>query len=180
MRLGELLGMKWSDVDWNSRFIQVQRSWRAGVMSPTKTGETRRVDMSDQLTEALRVLLTERKKEALASGRGGVEEYVFHGRNVEGPMSQNIARYYWKRILSKAGVRDIKFHATRHSFASILLHAGVSPVYVKEQLGHSKIGTTVDIYGHQIPSGNRRVNILDEAPIRTPAAPSEKAKGAKR
>lgn len=56
----------------------------------------------------------------------------------------------------------MRLHDTRHTFASLLLSNGESPVYVKEQLGHSSIQITVDIYGHLIPSSNRRaVNRLD-------------------
>ena len=64
----------------------------------------------------------------------------------------------------------------------ILLTNGESPVYVKEQLGHSSIQMTVDIYGHLIPSSNRQaVNALDEnAPKRTPSAPTQNEKAATR
>jgi len=57
----------------------------------------------------------------------------------------------------------MRFHDIRHTFASLLLSNGESPVYVKEQLGHSSIQMTVDIYGHLIPNSNRNaVNSLDE------------------
>ena len=49
----------------------------------------------------------------------------------------------------------MRFHDLRHSFASMLLQQGESPVYVKEQLGHSSIQITVDCYGHLIPGGNK-------------------------
>jgi len=68
----------------------------------------------------------------------------------------------YKRILLKAGIREMRIHDIRHSYASLLLSNGESPVYVKEQLGHSSIEITVDIYGHLIPSSNREaVNRLD-------------------
>lgn len=57
----------------------------------------------------------------------------------------------------------MRFHDIRHTFASLLLSKGKSPVYVKEQLGHSSIQMTVDIYGHLIPNSNRdAINSLDE------------------
>jgi integrase len=85
-------------------------------------------------------------------------------------------------MLDKAKLRDMRFHDIRHSFASLLLSNGESPVYVKEQLGHSSIQMTVDIYGHLIPSSNRQaVNALDEhAPKRTPSAPAQNEKAATR
>ena len=59
-------------------------------------------------------------------------------------------------LLKKAGLRQVRFHDLRHSYASLLLQQGKSPVYVKEQLGHSSIQITVDCYGHLIPGGNRQ------------------------
>ena len=98
-------------------------------------------------------------------------EVIFHTDGE--PTSQNTIRNIWKRILNKAGLRNMRFHDIRHTFSSMLLSKGESPVYVRDQLGHSSIQMTVDIYGHLIPSGNRdAVNSLDEpAPICTPYAP---------
>jgi len=77
-------------------------------------------------------------------------------------MEQNYIRRIFKRILVKAGIRDMKLHNTRHTFASQLISNGVSPVYVKEQLGHTSIQMTVDIYGKWIPGQNREeINCLD-------------------
>jgi len=160
MRLGELLALQWGDVDWNRKFIRVERSYKRGLVGKTKNGRSRNVDMSDQLVRALKDLLTHRKREALKIGKGDIVEIVFHkdGRH----RAQNSVRNVYKRILKKAGIRNMRFHDIRHTFASLLLSNGESPVYVKEQLGHSSIQMTVDIYGHLIPSSNRQaVNRLD-------------------
>ena len=62
-----------------------------------------------------------------------------------------------------AGLRNMRFHDIRHTFASLLLSKGESPAYIKEQSGHSIIQMTVDSYGHLIPNSNRdAVNSLDE------------------
>jgi integrase len=171
MRLGEILALKWGDVDWNGKFLEVRRSYKRGHVTPTKTGKMRRVDMSDQLIETLRGLNLRRKREALKDGHGEIVEFVFH-RN-EKPMEQNYIRRVFKRILSKVGLREIRFHDIRPTFASLLLSDGASPVYVKEQLGHASIQMTVDIYGHLIPSSNREmVNRLDTQQSVTPAQPA--------
>jgi integrase len=116
--------------------------------------------MSDQLTETLRELLNKRKREGLAAGKGTPEEIIFHTNGHH--TAQNSIRNIWKRLLRKAKLRERRIHDIRHTFASQLLTNGESPVYVKEQLGHSSIQMTVDIYGHLIPSGNRdAVNRLD-------------------
>ncbi|ADK85091.1 integrase family protein [Desulfarculus baarsii DSM 2075] len=173
MRLGELLALQWGDIDWHGRFIVVRRSFKGGYTTSTKTGKARRVDMSNQLFETLCALQTKRKREAVGAGRGELAPLIFHKGGL--PIAQNSARNHFKRILQKAGLREMRVHDIRHTFASLLLSAGQSPVYVKEQLGHSSISMTVDIYGHLIPSSNRdAVNQLDEAaPECTPRAPYE-------
>ena len=71
-------------------------------------------------------------------------------------------RKMFNRILVAAKMRRIRFHDLRHTFASLLLQNGESLTYVKEQMGHSSINVTVDIYGHLVPGGNRQaVNKLD-------------------
>jgi integrase len=159
-------------LDWHGKFIMVQRSYKLGRMTPTKTGKVRRVDMSDQFIGAMGSLHTERKMEALQEGRGEVVKTVFHRAGK--PMAQNYIRRVFKRILVQAGLREIRLHDIRHTFASLLLSDGASPVYVKEQLGHSSIQMTVDIYGHLLPSSNREmVNCLDSQPSATPSQPAQ-------
>jgi integrase len=80
--------------------------------------------------------------------------------------------------LAKSGLRRIRFHDLRHTFASRLIQNGESLVYVKEQMGHHSIQVTVDIYGNLVPGVNRpAVNRLDEegggATIRNPDATSD-------
>jgi integrase len=77
MRLGELLGLKWGDIDWNGKFIRVERSYKRGNLDKTKTGRTRRVDVSDQLEEALKALLIERKKRSGQSRLANAAQFRF-------------------------------------------------------------------------------------------------------
>ena len=80
MRLGEVLALEWSDIDFNNGFINVKKSWRNGVMSATKTGRSRQVDMSDQLSTELRILKQRRKIEAIKKGLSQPVEAVFYDR----------------------------------------------------------------------------------------------------
>jgi integrase len=65
--------------------------------------------------------------------------------------------------LTVSGIRRVRFHDARHTFASLLLQQGESPAYVKDQLGHSSIQMTVDVYGHLIPGLNKQaVDKLDD------------------
>lgn len=163
MRLGELLGLQWGDVDFNSRFIEIRRNRVAGRLTTPKSGKTRRVDMSAQLTETLRGLLTTRKAEALRKGQGQVPEWVFCSED-GGPLDgDNLRHRVFYRVLAKSGLRRIRFHDLRHTFASLLIQNGESLAYVRDQLGHASIQLTVDTYGHLVPGANRQaVDRLDD------------------
>ena len=177
MRLGELLAIQWGDVDFAGSFIWVRRSYRRGRFTPTKTGKDRKVDMSGQLAATLKDVRSQAKRRALRDGMGEVPDLIFHRQGR--PFEQNYTRRVFKKALTKAGLREIRLHDLRHTFASLLLTQKETPVYVKEQMGHSSINITVDIYGHLIPGSNRKaVDKLDDlaAPKCTPAAPySQKA-----
>lgn len=173
MRLGELLALEWGDIDWHGKFVRVSRSYKTGRVEMTKTGKVRHIDMSDQLGETLRKLLTVRKEEALRYGSGEIVEIIFHNGGKH--MEQNHIRKVFKRLLKNAGLREIRLHDIRHTTASLLLSDGASPVYVKEQLGHTSIQMTVDIYGHLIPSSNRgAINRLDTHQSATYPQPTQK------
>jgi hypothetical protein len=66
----------------------------------------------------------------------------------------NLYHRYFQPVLTKAGLRKIRLHDLRHTFGSLLLQNGATIVYVKEQMGHSSIQVTVDIYGHLTPGAN--------------------------
>jgi len=162
MRLGEILALQWSDVNWNKGLIHVKRSYRNRRLTKTKTGKARQVEMSNELVSELRALLIDRKKQALVAGSNEPVIWIFH--NGGSPIAQNSVRYIWRLLLDKAGMQYEKFHAARHTYASLLLSAGVSVYYVSKQMGHSSIQITIDIYGHFIPSESRRgVDVLDGA-----------------
>lgn len=157
MRAGELAGLQWSDIDWNGKFIMVRRSiGKNGKVYPTKTGKIHKIDMSDGLAAELSALRRRRKAEYFEKGKNETPEWIFC--NSDGSLidMQNLKNRHFNKCLEKAKLRRIRFHDCRHTFASLLLQNGESPVYVKEQLGHSSIKITVDVYGHLIPGANRQ------------------------
>ncbi len=164
MRYGEALALQWGDIDFNGRFIRVSRGFSRGRLEETpKSGKARPVDMSKQLAHVLQGLLVTRKKETLARGWKEVPQWVFVSET-----GTPIDQYNWRRrvfykALSKAGIRHIRIHDLRHTYASLLLQAGESLTYIRDQLGHASIKMTVDIYGHMAPGGNRdAVDRLDD------------------
>lgn len=165
VRLGEALALQWDDIDWHGRFIEVRHAYchtSRKVLTP-KNGKTRRVDMSRQLTETLKAVLLERKKETLKNGWGELPPWVFASEQGTMLDGDNIRHRAHRGTLKKAGLRSVRLHDLRHTFASLLIQNGESLAYVKEQLGHHSIQITVDTYGHLVPGGNRQaVDKLDD------------------
>jgi integrase len=151
MRAGELIGLQWGDIDFNSKFIVVRRCFTRGRVELTKTGKQRRIDMSDTLTQALQSHQTRLKQEWLkkeppeGEAKKELPEWVFP--NLEGnPLEYyNLKHRHFEKCLAKAGLRRIRFHDLRHTFASLLIQNGESLAYIKDQLGHSSIKMTVDV-----------------------------------
>jgi integrase len=152
MRLGEVLALEWGDIDMRGHNIRVRRSRsRWGVHRP-KTGRERVVDIGADLVATLRKLYARRAEQTLAAGRGAVLETVFlnqHGA----PVSPQYVRESFTRVLKRAGLRRVRLHDLRHSYASNLLQAGAPIQFVSRQLGHASIKMTVDVYGHLLPGG---------------------------
>ena len=165
MRLGEALALKWEDIDFHGCFIEVRRSRRRGRLSTPKSNKGRRVDTSRQLRETLHVLLETRKEEAWRKGWEQVPEWVFCDEKGTMLNETTIRCSVFHSLLHRAGLRRIRLHDLRHTYASLLIQQGESLVYIKEQLGHHSIKITVDTYGHLVPGGNRQaVDRLDEDP----------------
>jgi integrase len=163
LRLGELVALEWGDIDFRGGFIEVRRAYTKGGISTPKNGKSRRVDMSNQLAETLKTLQVERKREALAKGWREVPEIVFVNHDGRMINSFNLRAREFHGALAKAGLRRIRIHDLRHTFASMLIQNGESLAYVKDQLGHGSIQITVDTYGHLVPGANRgAVDKLDD------------------
>ena len=173
MRLGEAIGLQWGDINFHGRFINIQRALSRSEIGTPKNGKPRRVDMPLQLTETLKELRQQRRIETLKKGWKGVPEWVFittDGTHLDG--SHWRSRVF-NKALEKAGLRRVNVHSLRHAYASLLIQAGESLAYIRDQLGHHSIKVTVDIYGHLAPEGNKAaVDRLDDAaPICTLSAP---------
>jgi integrase len=169
MRAGELAGLQWGDIDFNGKFVIVRRNFTRGRIEKTKTDRIRRVDLSDALLHELESLKRRRKAEYFQKGKNETPEWVFLGPGdivwqdgkpvgrEEGQQldMQNVRNRVFLKCLEKAKLRRIRFHDLRHTFASLLIQNGESLAYVKDQLGHSSIKMTVDVYGHLVPGANR-------------------------
>ena len=168
LRIGEALALKWSDIDFHGSFIDVKRSWRRKRLSTPKNGKSRRVDMSRQLKETLEALLVARKEEAWRRNWEQLPEWVFCNADGQMLIEVTVRTYAFHPALTRSGLRRIRIHDLRHTYASLLIQQGESLAYVKDQMGHHSIKITVDTYGHLIPGSNRQaVDRLDDTPSQT-------------
>ena len=158
LRKGELICLKWEDLDFANRFIWVRRTLRRDgtVKDTTKTGKTRRVDMSIELTEVLRSLKFEKEQ-------GNEQMEWLYSNSAGNRIDQSKISKILKECLIRAGLRVIRVHDLRHTYATLLIQNGASLAYIKDQMGHASIQTTVDVYGHLVPGANKHeVDKLDE------------------
>jgi integrase len=157
LRIGEALALQWGDVDTTTRALYVRRTFdRSNTRLTTPKGKRyRQVDLSSHLTQVLR--------ECKAARQDTTNPWVFLSASGRPKDKDNWRNRTWGKILEAAGLRRIRIHDLRHTFASLLLQQGESLVYVKDQLGHSSIKITVDIYGHLVPHANKAaVDKLDD------------------
>jgi integrase len=139
LRIGELLALEWSDVDFDARTLEVSKSWdyHRKKMNPTKTGTSRTVRLTHQTVAGLREL-----RDATKYGK-----IVFCDEN--GGRLPHKRMWNWLKVVAP---RYITPHDLRHTYASLRLAKGDNLVDVSKQLGHSSIETTLRHYTHWIPS----------------------------
>jgi integrase len=159
LRQGELLGLKWSDVDWEVPCLKVQRQLQRitgqglNFAEPKTKAGRRVVDLGPCAVEKMKEHWQRRAREAEESGQGRWRDnnLVFPS-SIGTPMGpRNLLRHF-KLTLNKAGLPAIRFHDLRHTAASLMLQQGIHPKVVQERLGHSKISGTLDMYSHVLPS----------------------------
>ena len=148
LRRGELLGLKWQDIDWKNGIIKVRRQVARVdghiVEAPLKTKNSyRAVSISPQAIEVLQ----EQKRKTN-------DTYVFPSPN-GGPISPDSVNNMLKRVLERAGIPKVRFHDLRHTFATIALQNGVDIKTVSGMLGHFSAGFTLDTYAHVTTSAQK-------------------------
>lgn len=154
MRMGELFGLKWSDIQWNAGVVHVQRQkqyvpGQGCTFTEPKTNAGRR---TIKLGEgSLDVLRHHKEYQAMQRERAGDRwhemDLVFCS-SVGTPGDASNVRIDFNRILELAGLPKMRFHDLRHTAASLLLNNKVPAIIVSSMLGHSKPSVTLDIYAH--------------------------------
>jgi integrase len=181
LRLGELLGLEWGDIDWRSKTIRIQRNIVRGVVTTPKSHQTRIVNMDDALALALR---WHRRLISAWCLKHGMPRppYVLPSESLDGTrLDESNARKVLSRICAKAELRHRSPHDLRHTFASLLLADGVPVTYVQHQLGHADASITLRVYAHWLPDSKTRYSVGLRAPASKPSQkPSQNAPAAAR
>lgn len=156
LRQGEMLGLRWGDLDLGRSTLQVRRQLhRDKTYGTPKAKSRRRIDLAAPEIRALARHKARQDALRLARGAAYEDRDLVFCTDLGRPLGwRNVTRAF-KRILGAAGLKDVRFHDLRHTNATLLLEAEVHPKIVQERLGHSTIAVTLDIYSHAIPSLGR-------------------------
>jgi len=149
-RQGELLGLRWADIDLQRGVVQITRQLtRQGTFSEPKTSSGKRsVHVPVSTVELLRRHRSLQLQERLSAGDRWQDQGLVFANTLGGPMdARNLIRA-WHRILQQAGLPRMPFHSLRHTSASLLLRQGVSPRLIQQRLGHADIAVTLQVYAH--------------------------------
>lgn len=172
MRQGEILGLQWGDIDWNSRQIHVRRAWKEGAFTEPKTrNSVRRVDLPE-------FLVLELKRWRLHCPKSGLDLVFPNGAGKPESHSNLLQRGFYP-ALRRVGLRKIRFHDLRHTYASLMLAKGEDIVRVSRMLGHASPTITLNVYAHLLPrehygSADRLAQLVyGERGAPAPASPVE-------
>ena len=174
LRIGESLGLKWSDIDLETGTLrvnrQLQRMRKEGdksgtlVFSEPKNASRRTIDLPQRAIEALRNHRKTQLEEKLRASSYEDSGFVFATSKGTPLDAQNIVNRHFKPLLKRTGLPDKRWHDLRHTCATLLLGRGVHPKLVQHLLGHASITITLDLYSHWIPSmGRHAADGMDEA-----------------
>jgi integrase len=169
LRQGELLGLRWEDVDLEAGTLHVRRTLseaRSGrIFEAPKNGKGRSIRLTRRARETLRSYRKRQLEEKLRMGSLWQENGLVFPSQTGTPLgARNLVRSY-KLRLERAGLsQDFRFHDLRHTCATLLLKQGVHVKFVQELLGHSDVSLTLNVYSHVLPDmGDAAAGAMDEA-----------------
>jgi integrase len=155
LRRGELQALRWTDVDLAGGVIRVERSWDAkeGFIAPKSKMGRRKVPVA----AVLRDYLVEHRMRAEDPDEG-----LVFGRSASSPFEPSAVTERARKAWAAAGLDRIVLHEARHTFASLMIAAGVNPKALQTYMGHAQVSMTMDLYGHLMPGNeDEAAGLLD-------------------
>jgi len=155
LRRGELLGLRWQDVDLKAGRLSVRQNLqttRSGLIfkSPKTAKGRRSVSLGGSLLRALKQHKREQAAKRLRMGQVYQDRGLVFCKDDGAPWSPDCFSAEWHKTMKAQG-RQVRFHDLRHTHATLLLRKGIHPKVVSERLGHSTVGITLDTYSHVMP-----------------------------
>jgi integrase len=157
LRQGELLGLRWQDVNLEASVLHVRQTcqWLSGegfiFRQPKTYRGTRPVALSRATVERLREHRRRQLEQRLAAGPAYEDNDLVFANALGAPVHPTNLRRAWLALAREAGLDRLRFHDLRHAHASLLLQQGVHPKIVSERLGHAGVAITLDLYSHVLP-----------------------------
>jgi integrase len=146
-RQGELLGLRWSDIDWDNCQLAIQRTFNNGRLFTPKTQTSKRkIDLGPTVMKEL-------KKWRLASPKNDLD-LVFPNEAGNHINNKNMLRRHFRPAIQAAACPSIRFHDLRHTNASLRLENGENIKYIQTQLGHATPTITLNVYAHLMKDRN--------------------------
>lgn len=160
LRRGELLGLRWKDVDMQNQVASIRQnlvrrpSGELVFQSPKSSDGERTVALTHRVIHTLQKHRKdqEAKREEVGSAWKGQEHDLVFTNKVGGPVDPSGLRTAFNNLLDAADLPQIRFHDLRHTHATLMLRNGEHPKVVSERLGHSRIQITLDRYSHVLPN----------------------------
>jgi integrase len=157
MRRGEVLGLRWADLDLDGAWLSVRQTLivvdnHPQLSQPKTARGGRRVALDPGTVASLRVHHKAQAAERLAAGPTWTHSDLVFSRQDGALLHPEYIRRQFERHIDRAGLPRIRFHDLRHTHATLALQAGVHPKVVSERLGHTTVALTLDIYSHAIPA----------------------------
>jgi len=147
-RQGELLGLRWNDVDWQNSQLHIQRTFNNGRLFTPKTQTSKRkIDLGPTVIKEL-------KKWRLACPKNDLD-LVFPNEAGNHMNNKNMLRRFFLPLLKDAGCPCFRFHDLRHTYASLLIEQGENIKYIQTQLGRSSPSVILNVYTHLMKPTNQ-------------------------
>lgn len=156
LRRGELLALRWEDVDFKNNILKIRRNMVCGekdaiIKSPKTESGIRDIHLGEDVMKVLKAERVKYMEDALSYG-AGFQNLGFVIRQEDGsPMKPDSMTRKWTRFVEREGLPKIRLHDLRHSNATALIQAGVNPKVVQQRLGHSDVNITLNTYTHVLP-----------------------------
>lgn len=179
LRIGELLALRWSDLDYTAKTLTVDeavvrrpvyneqgdRIALKNVVAEPKTDDSyRTVRLSEPVIEALQAWQAYLKDERYGCWLVRPDSFVFTNRKTRKPYTYTGFRAVYYHFLERNGLKEchLNLHSYRHTFATMLVEAGMNPKVVQSQLGHTSVNTTLGVYTHVTPALSESVSVALE------------------